>query len=158
MLECAYHSHRTAPYRTALNRSVPNRTELCVSCAISGTLEVRSKFAQGTVWVRYGCGTGAVRYFNFFMTDTVGTHTCTHTRIHMHTYTHIHARTRTHTQHKVWLSVQRCAILKKHAKRCAFIALSHIKHTHTHARSRTHAHTTQDVAVCRKMCHLDKAC
>ena len=40
-------------------------------CAISGTLEVRSKFAQGTVRVRYGCGTGAVRYFNFFMTDTV---------------------------------------------------------------------------------------
>ena len=61
----------TVPHRTALNRSIPNRTELCVRCAISGTLEVRSKFAQGTVRVRYGCGTGAVRYFNFFMTDTV---------------------------------------------------------------------------------------
>ena len=64
--------YRAVPHRTALNRSVPNRTELCVRCAISGTLEVRSKFAQGTVRVRYGCGTGAVRYFNFFMTDTVG--------------------------------------------------------------------------------------
>ena len=53
--------YRAVPHRTALNRSVQNRTELCVRCAISGTLEVRSKFAQGTVQVRYGCGTGAVR-------------------------------------------------------------------------------------------------
>ena len=81
-------------------------------------------------------------------------HAHTHTPAHIHTHTHAH--THTHMQYKVWLSVQRCAILTKHAKRCAFLALSHIKHTHTHAR--THAHTTQDVAVCRKMCHLDKAC
>ena len=70
VLECAYHSHRTAPYRTAPHWIEAYRTE--PNCAISGTLvvrsryargtlEVRSKFAISTVRVRYGCGTGAVR-------------------------------------------------------------------------------------------------
>ena len=57
VLECAYHSHRTA-----LNRSVPNRIEAyrtepnCAGAArlVVYTLEVRSKFAKSTVRVRYG--------------------------------------------------------------------------------------------------------
>ena len=117
-----------------------------------------------------------------------------HTQLQVCRYTHMHARTHTHThthtQHKVWLSVQRCAILTKHAKRCVFLALSHIQtysharthaqhklwlsvqrcailtkhakrcailalsHTQTYTHTRKHTHTTQDAAVCPKMCHL----
>ena len=63
---------------------------------------------------------------------------CRYTHMHArtHTHTHAHTHTRMHTQHKVWLSVQRCAILTKHAKRCAFLALSHIQ---TYSHTRTHA-------------------
>ena len=72
-----------------------------------------------------------------------------------YTNIHTHAYKYTRIQHKMQLSVQRCAILTECIKRCAILALSHTQtYTHTHAYKYTH--TTQNAAVCPKMCHLDR--
>ena len=71
-----------------------------------------------------------------------------HTNIHTHMHT-------SRIQHKMQLSVQRCAILTEYVKRCAILALSHTQ-TYTHTCIQVHTYTTQNAAVCPKMCHLDR--
>ena len=57
-----------------------------------------------------------------------------------HTNIHTHMHTSTHVQHKMQLSVQRCAILTEYVKRCAILALSHTQ-TYTHICIQVHTHT-----------------
>ena len=56
----------------------------------------------------------------------------------------------------MWLSAKKAHLL------ACFVKMAHLwtnscTQPHTNILTHTHAHTTQDVAVCPKMCHLDKA-